>query len=185
MNIFPSHFNAVAAAVAAFSYNSYHPLSGVDAAMSMSLEVACLPESPEVCVGEVAMTSPSPGMICADPNDPDNCTVQYFGGYSWSYKFVEGFEEGTTDYGYDEINNAKTGLEVRVTVDDDKNTCDITVGTEKCIMCSAANCGDGDDISYDYTNLNNGKECEPLGPIFYPFGLDANPASKYIFHIHS
>jgi hypothetical protein len=76
------------------------------------------------------------------------------------------------DLDSDGIARAETGLVVTVNIDD-MNTCDITVGKEVCTMCSAADCGGGTSVSFDCTNVNNGRtssttECEFLDTIFYP-----------------
>jgi len=155
MNIFQKTVFALSAAL---SFNSRHLLGGVNGATGLSNEVACLPEAPEVCVDGLRWTSPSPGTVCSDDN---SCTTSYYGGYSWSYSFV------------DAIDNSKTGLEVKVYIEDDLTTCKVSVGTETCKMCSADGCEGG--IKYDCTNLDNGRssngECESLEPILYPFLL--------------
>ena len=166
----------VATAVALASTTS----TGVEAAAYSSGTVECLPESStDICVGEAFFTSPSPAVACDDPTDPNNCTTLYLGGYSWKYEFVQGLENGTdvSDLDPDVAANAKTGLVVTVTIDDDDSACSIDVGNnETCNACSDANCGgNATAISFDCTNVPNGRastSCEPLEKIFYPLMLD-------------
>ena len=134
-------------------------------------------EAPEICIGEQVEYSPSPAIACVDLNDPNSCKTIYMGGYGWEYFFVEGLEDGTTNEAL--IEYAKTGLKVTVTVEDDKETCEVAVGDVACQSCSAQGCsssGTPDAVRYDCTNLENGNtsiECVPLEPFLYPFSLDS------------
>jgi len=193
MKSVPKTILVVVAFIAAFSSFDF-----VDGAISRAYEVECL-EKPKrnVCIGEKTIASPSMGMACDDYNDyPDNCDIAYVGGYSWEYVFVKGLEEGITDY--EIINDAKTGLVVRVGFEDDATTCAVSVGDETCDMCSAVDCGGGlpqgctDSgcettgnpiaIKYDCTNLKMGKkslnECVPLNPFVLPVKKWRNKPNK-------
>jgi len=136
----------------------------------MDPEVKCLEESPEVCIGVTYQTGPSPKVICDDPADSNSCRTKFVGGYSWTWDFVEGLEEGESDM--DKIDNAKTSARIKVKID--KGNCTIDFGGEQCAVCSVSDCGsDLKTISYDCTNLENGKssgdQCEVFAdPFFYP-----------------
>ncbi|KAG7362855.1 hypothetical protein IV203_026215 [Nitzschia inconspicua] len=151
-------------------------VSSADAAAYVSTTVVCLDESlDEVCVGNSFFTSPSPGLICEDPEDLENCEPIYEGGWSWEYRFIEGFEDGTdlTLEDPDDVAAAETGLVVMVTLDDDQSACEIMVGNETCVECSAAECT-GLNITYDCTNIDMGSmsmDCTEVEPIFYPFEM--------------
>jgi len=174
-------FGVVAAAVVGTLFDSrscqnHHRLCGgggvVDGAVAMSREVECLPEAPEVCIGEKTMSSPSPGMMCSDPDDPNSCTAVQSGGYTWSFVFVTTVTD-TTDTTAAAI---EPGLEtIDVFIDDDLTTCGVLVGTESCTRCSAEGCK-ARGVQYDCTNLEHGRasadgDCESLEPFLYPFEL--------------
>ena len=148
----------------------------VDAAVSQSTEVVCLDETmDEICVGFAFFTTPSPGELCVDPDDETTCETILEGGYSWTYTFIEGFEEGTdlTEEDAEEVAAAETGLEVTVAMEDDLSTCEITVGNETCASCSAAECT-GFNVTYDCLNVDMGSmslDCVPVEPIFYPLEI--------------
>ena len=149
-----------------------------NAAASQSAEVMCLDDMEEICVGFAFFTTPSPGELCVDPDDETTCETIFEGGYSWTYSFIEGFEEGTdlTEEDAEEVAAAETGLEVTVTMEDDLSTCEITVGNETCAACSAAECT-GFNVTYDCLNVDMGSmsmDCVPVEPIFYPLetGMD-------------
>ena len=151
-----------------------------DAAASQSAEVMCLDEMEEICVGFAFFTTPSPGELCVDPDDETTCETIFEGGYSWTYTFVEGFEEGTdlSLEDSEEVAAAETGLEITVTMEDDLETCEITIGNETCASCSAVECT-GFNVTYDCLNVDMGSlsmDCVPVEPIFYPLetGLDGN-----------
>ena len=133
------------------------------------LTTRCLPDDPTVCVGMTGMSTPSPAVI--------DGVLQYMGGYSWSYTFVEGLEEGTFN-DWATVNEHKTGLTVQVSIDSDKTTCEVEVNGEMCNWCSTEGCDVNDSdipqsIQYDCTNVKDGKastdECEEYKPILYPF----------------
>jgi len=177
MKSVPKTILVVVAFVAAFSSFDF-----VDGALSFTVEVECL-EKPNVCIGTKVIATPSPFSVCDENQD---CVEGYSGGYLWEYEFVEGLEEGITDE--EMIDDAKTGLKVRVDFEDDATTCAVSVGDETCDMCSAVDCGGflpggctdfgcettGTPIAikYDCTNLKKGKksldECVPLEPFVFP-----------------
>ncbi len=154
----------------------------VDAAAFVSSNVTCLPDT-NVCIGWGYYTSPSPAQTCEDPEDPNSCTTTYVGGWSWTYTFVEGLEEGTdvAELDVDEVTAAETGLVIEVRLEDDEETCEITVGNATCDMCSAAECVESSNstyaVTYDCSNVDMGTmslDCTPLTPIFYPLEISGN-----------
>jgi len=160
--------------------------SHVEAATFQSGAVACLPEAPDICVGVLSGTTPSPGIFCEDPNNQSTCTGTYIGGYSWTYNFVEGLENGTNIYEtpWEDLEAAETGLQVSVSLDDAQETCSVQVGDALCATCSPVDCIKSADyinitfagfsITYDCTNVPNGtktEECDPLDSVFYPLSL--------------
>lgn len=157
-------------------------LSGVvDGYISMEYEVECLPEAPSLCVGSKVVYGPSPSIICDDPTDFEKCETIYSGGYGWEYSFVEGLDEGTTDCA--EIDAAKTGFTVAVTIEDDGVTCEVSVGDFRCTSCSAEGCRGIEagvtpsEVKFDCTNLPNGRAsldtCVALeDPFLYPFKIE-------------
>jgi len=172
--------------VVAFIAGAFSSFDFVDGALTFSLEVECLEKPKNVCIGSKTIASPSPFVVCNDYDNPDDCDKYYTGGYWWQYDFVKGVEEGITDF--EIIEDAKTGLVVKVDFEDDTTTCAISVGDETCDMCSAVDCGGvlpggctdfgcittGQPIAikYDCTNLKMGKksldECVPLEPFVFP-----------------
>lgn len=151
-------------------------VSYVNGAAFTSATVVCLEDSmDEICVGNAFFTTPSPGELCEDPDDPDTCETIYEGGWTWEYHFIEGFDEGTdlTLEDPDDVAAAETGLVVSISLDDDGSTCEIMVGNETCAECSAAECT-GLNVTYDCTNVDMGgmsMECVTLEPIFYPLDM--------------
>jgi uncharacterized membrane protein YgcG len=145
----------------------------IDGAAFMGTIVTCLVDS-DVCAGNSFFTTPSPGQTCDDPADPANCTTIYSGGWSWTYNFIEGFDNGT-DLSLedpDDVAAAETGLVVAITLDDDE-VCEISVGNETCAECSVADCAEF-NVIYDCTNIDMGgmsMECVALEPIFYPLSM--------------
>jgi hypothetical protein len=141
--------------------------------------VECLPDSmDEVCTGLSFFTTPSPAESCTDPMNPDTCTTELLGGWTWEYNFIEGIEEGTDllELDPDEVDAAEIGLTVFVSLDDDLTTCSVSINNETCADCSTADCGEN-EFTYDCTNVDMGglsAACEPVEPIFYPLLLDGN-----------
>jgi len=179
MKSIPKTILVVVAFIATFSSFDF-----VDGAISLVMGVECL-EKPNVCIGEKIIASPAIVRVC-NGNDYPDCDIAYSGGYWREYDFVKGLEEGITDC--EIIDDAKTGLVVRVDFEDDATTCAVSVGDETCDMCSAVDCGGvlpqgctdsgcettGNPIAikYDCTNLEMGKksldECVPLNPFVFP-----------------
>jgi len=192
MKSVPKTILVVVAFIAAFSSFDF-----VDGAIARAIEVECL-EKPKqnVCIGEKTIASPYMAMVCDDYNDYPDCDIAYRGGYWWEYHLVNGLEEGIKDY--EIIDDAKTGLVVRVDFEDDATTCTVSVGDETCDMCSAVDCGgvlpqgctdSGCEttgkpiaIKYDCTNLKMGKksldECVPLNPFVFPLPKRRNKPNK-------
>ncbi|KAL3923836.1 MAG: hypothetical protein SGILL_001412 [Bacillariaceae sp.] len=147
-----------------------------DAAAFQSATVVCHEDAlDEICAGYSFFTTPSPGDLCIDPDDFTTCQTIYEGGWSWTYTFIEGFEDGTdlTQEDQEEVAAAETGLEVTVTMEDDQSTCEITVGNETCAGCSAAECVVA-NVTYDCLNIDMGSlsmDCVEVEPIFYPLEL--------------
>merc|ERR1712176_1348997 len=81
------------------------------------------------------------------------------------------------------IEEAKTGLEVEVSIEDDRSTCKVMVRNESeyvaCSSCDAGDCGDL-TIKYDCTNLDKGvSSLECVDPsFFYPFEIEAIKKEK-------
>jgi hypothetical protein len=145
----------------------------VDGAAFTSATVVCLEDS-DICAGNAVFTSPSPGEVCEGSDDVTNCTIIYSGGWSWEYRFIEGYDEGTdlTLEDPDDVAAAETGLVVLVTLDDDE-ICEINVGNETCAECSTSECS-GFNVTYDCTNVDMGAmsmDCVALEPIFYPLEM--------------
>jgi len=169
-------FLAFAAAVVA---PSFLVVNVVDAAAFMEVIVKCLPEDPDVCIGELFTATPSPAIMCKDPDTLATCETMYMGGYSWTYDFVEGLQEGTDDF--DAIEAAKTGLSITIDVDDDA-TCKVLIGDETCSVCSTEGCNSDSSIKYDCTNIDNGgesfDECASMDdePFIYPLRLASEEA---------
>lgn len=163
MNISFCQRNSFGSAIVAvlLSTQALFPLRGVDAAVWFDDTVYCHPEAPEICVENTYQTSPSPELMCAYSN-PSICSTVYVGGYMRSYSFANGLPS------------------VAVKIGDDRTTCTVSVGTDKCTSCSASCGGDSEGpvylISYDCTNLSNGATsdgiCEPMGRVFYPFVIE-------------
>jgi hypothetical protein len=166
----------VLSVVALSSFDSRHPFLGVDGAITFEPKVKCErgKATKKVCVGETTISSPSPAIICTDPEDPDVCDTIYVGGYRWQYVFVKGLKNGVDDPNM--IADAHFGPEVMVIVEDDKATCEVWVGNEQCQSCSAEGCeisaGGQSSVKYDCTNISKGRKslnkCAPLDPFLYP-----------------
>jgi len=157
----------------------------VDAGAMTDGTVYCHPEAPDLCVGRLDQSGPSPFEQCYEStNGMRNCTDGYMGGYSFTWTFVEGLENGTDTYDipFDVFEEEyATGLKVSVKVDDDNNCLGVTVGNDTCTSCTVC---EEKNISYssytdlfvvsaDCTNLENGRvvECGLMKPFFYPFEL--------------
>jgi len=168
-------FLAFAAAVVA---PSFLVVNVVDAATMMSVGVECLPEEPDVCIGELYGSSPSPVTMGG--------VTMYLGGHSWTYDFVSGLEEGTNDF--KAIEAAKTGLSITISINDD-GICHVLVGDVTCSSCSTEGCNSyvTGSIKYDCTNLDNGgntlddDECVSMEPFIYPFGTEAEALTMMSF----
>jgi len=148
---------------------------GVNAAYVSEIGVECREEAPEICVGRRYYYTPSPVSICPEEPPYWPCNTTYSGGWGWGQTFVEGLEEGIDDYLA--IEEAKTGLEIEVRIEDDRSTCKVMVtkGSEYrgCKSCDAGDCGYL-TIKYDCTNLEKGlsslDECVDPSSI-YPFEI--------------
>ncbi len=174
MNIsFPKNFFYSALAVALFSSDSL--LVAVDADVFNHVEVECLPSSPTICIGEVRGKTPTQEYTC--PDLPDTTTCGYHststGGYEWEFFFVDGLQDGEGNFPV--IESAKTGLEVKVVVED--TFCSVSNGDgETCLNCAICD-SPPTAVQYDCTNLVDGRssngQCESLEPFLYPFDLGA------------
>ena len=151
----------------------------VEAAAFFDPVVRCLPEYPAICAGNTQGTSPSPAQTCNYDDDLQLqiCTTMYIGGYSWTFDFVEGVEEGTVTslLNKTELDKISTGLQVVVRMEDDLTTCSVTVGEDTCSSCSV--CKSTFYIfSASCTNIAMGRDvdCEPVEPLFYPLVLESD-----------
>lgn len=166
--IFPKTFFASALA-----------LSGLvladDSDVENSVEVVCLNfEDPSICIGEKTTVEPKRDYDC--PDLPDTSTCGYTtrsGNYKWEFVFVDGLSEGEGNLPV--IEAAKTGLVVKVEVEEDLTTCTISIGDgQTCNSCEVASVMDiPTSLSFDCLNLPDGRETVSiLEPFLYPFIVD-------------
>ena len=155
-------------------------VEGTGRAVENHVEVQCLPSAPTICIGEYIALIPESGFICPDLPDTSTCgETDPVGGWDWEYIFVDGLREGVGSW--PTIEAAKTGLIVKVRIEDDRSTCSImTEAGETCTSCSACDSGEAFSIQYDCTNLANGTSvntCVSMDPFVYPFDLGAAAVS--------
>lgn len=171
MNIsFPKTFFSSVLAVALLSFDS-----AVDADVLNHVEVKCLPSSPTICIGEKIEVSPTLEYTCPDLPDTSTCgyTAAANGEYEWEFFFVDGLPDGEGSFPL--IQAAKTGLEVKVVVED--TFCSVSnENGETCLSCAICD-SPPTAIQYDCSNLVDGRssneQCESLDPFLYPFDLGA------------
>jgi len=148
-----------------------------------TVRVFCLPDDPSICIGEKTTTEPKTSYECPDLPDTSTCgyTVES-GTYNWEFIFVDGLSEGE---GSDPvIQAAKTGLVVKVDVEEDLS-CTISTGDgQTCNSCEVCDFGDApSSMIFDCLNLPDGRAtnggCFSVEPFLYPFIVDslASPPS--------
>ena len=147
-------------------------LQRVEAWVALDPTVKCQPSSPDICIGEMALSGPSPFINCPeDFTDESECEGGYMGGWTWDFHFVEGLDEGSPTEALSEEERAEhfIGPEVFITLDDDQSTCSVSLLGAPCSSCVVCNFAES-QISADCTNLPFGGivECETPGPMFYP-----------------
>ena len=150
-------------------------------AVENHVEVQCLPSAPTICIGEYIALIPESGFECPDLPDTSTCgETDPVGGWDWEYIFVDGLSDGVGSW--PAIEAAKTGLIVKVRIEDDRSTGSVTTEAgETCTSCSACDSDGGSfSIQYDCTNLANGSSvntCVSMDPFVYPFDLGAAAVS--------
>ena len=133
-----------------------------------------------ICLGERTTYSPSPVLPLPTPEDPDPDFIMV-GGWTYIYKFVQGLPEGAM------MDSAlQVGETVQTRLEDDRVTCQITVGGNACQSCTFCGFGGRDAnnevqslrFSADCSNLANGrdmKECTDNLPFYLPVDYESVP----------
>lgn len=134
--------------------------------------VKCQPSNPDICIGEMTLSGPSPYFSCPEGfTDESECVGGYKGGWTWDFSFVDGLLEGSPTEVLTEEERTEhfTGPELFITLDDDESTCSVSLLGAPCNSCEVCNFAES-QISADCTNLPSGGivECEIPGPMFYP-----------------
>ena len=133
-----------------------------------------------ICLGERTTYSPSPVLPLPTPEDPDPDFIMV-GGWTYIYKFVQGLPEGAM------MDSAlQVGETVQTRLEDDRVTCQITVGGNACQSCTFCGFGGRDAnnevqslrFSADCSNLENGRdmtECTDNLPFYLPVDYESVP----------